>query len=203
LFIAAAVFFAAGVFIRVGLPAEANYGPGVFTFWALLLALGFTCTIGGVISWTLAGDPAPPAAESVATKPSPTYLPIEFPDTAPRPTPPEPARAGRGRSEFGRPAPEVRPVVGSGDFYEGPTDSERFEGPEYVLPIPMPSSDEPEPPAMRRTSHSSPPSYSAASPPSASARPEATEPVEEVLADLERIERDLAPRARSPAPTSP
>jgi hypothetical protein len=179
LFLAAAIFFVAGAVLRFGFPTDANYGPGAFTFWALLLALGFTCAIGGVISWTLGGEPTPVPAEPTAPTASPTYLPIEFPEAAARVPMPEPSRAGRARPDHGRPVPEVRPVAADGDFYEGPADSERFVGPPDVRPIEVASVAESEP----------------AAPPSM-----VTEAVEEVLADLERIERDLAPRAR---PTEP
>ncbi len=181
LFIAAAIFFGTGILLRFGFPADANYGPGVFAFWALLLALGFTCTIGGVISWTLAGDAKAPTAEPEPSAPPPAYLPIDFPEPTAKASAPAEARSYRSRPVFGRPSPEVRPVGVSGDFYEGPTDSERFEGPSYVLPIDVAPLADPEPTASPATS---------------------AEPVEEVLADLERIERDLAPRARAVEPSS-
>jgi len=181
LFIAAALFFGTGIILRFGVPADANYGPGVFTFWALLLALGFTCTIGGVISWTLAGDSRAPSLEPGPSSPPPTYLPIDFAEPVARVPAPIETRSSRSRSEFGRPAPEVRPVGVAGDFYEGPTDSERFDGPTYVLPIDVAPLVDPEPLATPQLR---------------------LEPVEEVLADLERIERDLAPRARTVEPSS-
>jgi hypothetical protein len=182
LFLAAAIFFTAGIVLRFGFPADANYGPGAFAFWALLLALGFTCTIGGVISWTLGGgEAATPATETAVTPPTPTYLPINFLEPPLRPPTPEPARVGRPRAEFGRPVPEVRPAAAAEDFYEGPTDSERFEGPSYVLPIEITPVVEP-----ALADESLP----------------IAEPIDAVLADLERIERDLAPRARSVEPSS-
>jgi hypothetical protein len=181
LFLAAAIFFVAGGVLRFGFPADANYGPGAFTFWALLLALGFTCTIGGVISWTLAGEPNAAPAEAPPVPAPPTYLPIDFPEPASHAPAAEPVRVTRSRAEFGRPAPEVRPVAPAGDFYEGPTDRERFEGPSYVVPIELPPVAAPVRADLPRPS---------------------LEPVDDVLADLERIERELAPRARTAEPSS-
>jgi hypothetical protein len=181
LFFAATIFFVAGGILRFGFPSDANYGPGAFTFWALLLALGFTCTIGGVISWTLGGEPTTPLAVESTPALTPAYLPIEFPEAAARVPTPAPTRAGRARSDYGRPVPEVRAVAADGDFYEGPSDSERFEGPADVLPIEVVPVVAPE----------------------ADGAPSGVIPaVEEVLADLERIERDLAPRARTTEPSS-
>ncbi|MCI4372794.1 MAG: hypothetical protein L3K02_04030 [Thermoplasmata archaeon] len=178
LFGLAAVFFVAGGVLRFAYPTYALYGPGVFTFWALLLALGFTCTIGAVVSWTLAGDSTPAALEATTPAPTPAYLPIDFPE--PESMNPEPARPARGRTDFGRPMPDVRPTSAGGDWYEGPTDTERFVGPQHVRPVELP----PLPDSMGQD-------------------PAETEPVEQVLADLERIERDLAPRARivDPSPS--
>jgi hypothetical protein len=180
LFILAAVFFVAGVVLRFAYPTYALYGPGAFTFWALLLALGFICAIGGVVSWTLAGEVLPMAEETPTPSPTPAYLPIEFPEPTVPPEPPAPVRPGHVRADFGRPAPDIRSSAAGGDWYEGPTDSERFAGPEYVLPIdvqPLAETAEQE------------------------EGTEGVEPVEKVLADLERIERDLAPRARVVEPS--
>lgn len=177
LFLLAAVFFVAGGVIRFVYPTYALYGPGVFTFWALLLALGFTSCIGGVVSWTLAGDASPVSIGAPTRSGSPTYLPIEFPEPRVPAEEPEPRHPGRARSEFGRPTPDIRPVAAEEDWYERPTDSERFAGPEYVLPIVAPPPVEP-------------------------TRQERLEPVEKVLADLEQIERELAPRARTTEPLS-
>ncbi len=191
LFLLAIVFFTAGVVIKVFFPAYALWGPGVFTFWALLLALGFTCSIGGVISWTLAGESAGGAdvEDDEPTEPAPTYLPIE----ATRASPPPPADLPRyppvrDRRDFGRPAPDARAAGASAagpDFYEGPTDSERLLGSEYGVPI---------------EAGPSPPESDDAS--DLDEAPGPFEPVEKVLADLERIERDLAPKARVVEPTS-
>jgi hypothetical protein len=179
LFVLAALFFIAGAVLRLAYPTYALYGPGVFTFWALLLALGFTCSIGGVVSWTLAGDaPATPTPTETAA-PSPAYLPIDFPEPDSPTASPEPSPPGRERSVFGRPAPDIRPAAANADFYEGPTDRERYEAPKYLLPLEVQPNTEP----VEKTS-------------------DEPEPVEKVLADLERIERELAPRARVVEPTS-
>jgi|HubBroStandDraft_1064217.scaffolds.fasta_scaffold410324_2 hypothetical protein len=174
LFVLSAVFFIAGAGLRFAYPTYALYGPGVFTFWALLLALGFTCAIGGVVSWTLGTDAAPAPVGTPDAPTTPEYLPIEFPEPARIAEEPEPAPPVRSRGEFGRPTPDIRPTGASGEWYEGPNDSERFDGPEYVLPIDV-----------------QPVAEAAPIDPTAE-----SEPVENVLADLERIERDLAPRAR-------
>ena len=184
LFVLASVFFVAGGVLRFAYPTYALYGPGIFTFWALLLALGFTCTIGAVVSWTLAGEPIPQPdkAPAPAPDPAPAYLPIEYPEPASAEEPIAPARPVRARTDFGRPAPDVRTAAtagASGDWYEGPTDTERFAGPEHIVPI------EVEPVSEAATESR-----------------EGTEPVESVLADLERIERELAPRARVPEPST-
>jgi hypothetical protein len=180
LFVLADVFFIAGAVLRFAYPTYALYGPGVFTFWALLITLGFTCTIGGVISWTLGSDSTPAPARPAAPSRSPTYLPIDFPESA-KPTPsPEPPPPIRARTEFGRPAPDIRPAAAAGDWNEGPTDSERFVGTEYIVPIESPTLAE----AVSDEGGTE------------------AEPVERVLADLERIERELAPRARVVEPSS-
>jgi hypothetical protein len=172
LFALAAVFFVAGAVLRYAYPSYALYGPGVFTFWALLLALGFTCTIGAVVSWTLAGEPVPDDSKEALVGVPPTYLPIEFPEPTREP-PVEPLPLARSRAEFGRPAPEVRGASSTGDWFETPDDSEQFLGPEVGAPV-----------------------RAAYVPEGVEAPAEPLEPVELVLADLERIERDLAPRAR-------
>ncbi len=180
LFVLAAVFFIAGGVLRFAYPTYALYGPGVFSFWALLLALGFTCAIGGVVSWTLAAEAPPVPARPSAASITPEYLPIDFPESAKVVEVAEPPRPVRERAVFGRPTPDIRPTAGAGDWYEGPTDSERFDGPEYVLPIDV----QPLAEAMGAADEAE------------------FEPVEKVLADLERIERELAPRARVVDPTS-
>jgi hypothetical protein len=177
LFVLATVFFVAGVVLRFAYPSYALYGPGAFTFWALLIALGFTCTIGGVISWTLGSEAAPAGAEPEVPSTTPAYLPIEFPEPMEVAGPAPPVRA---RGEFGRPAPDIRPVAAGGDWFETPSDSEQFVGPEHALPI------EVQPLAAAMTEGAG----------------NEVEPVEQVLADLERIERELAPRARVVEPSS-
>ena len=54
LFIVAGVFFGIGV---VAFVLDPHYGPGFFTLWALLIALGFVSSIGGVASWLLVPEP--------------------------------------------------------------------------------------------------------------------------------------------------
>jgi hypothetical protein len=173
LFFGALVFFAAAVVLRVGFPKYAAYGPGVFSFWTLLLALGFTCTIGGVVSWTLAGDPEPSVETTATPSPSPAYLPIEFPEPSGSPNSSTPTAPPRSRSDFGRPTPDIRSTGAAVDWYESPTDSELFIAPRAPAPEIPPTPE-----------------------PTAPMGGEALEPVEQVLADLERIERDLAPRSR-------
>jgi hypothetical protein len=181
LFISAVIFFTAGIVLRLGFPAYADYGPGGFTLLLLLLALGFTCSIGGVISWTVAVGSEPPAAQPTTPSPSPAYLPIDFPEPAESGKLPEPPRPTRARSDFGRPAPDIRATAAVGDWHEEPTDSERSDGPPSALPLGV------QPFAKA--------GFDAAA--------EEVEPVEKVLADLERMERDLAPRARvvDPSPS--
>jgi len=178
LFVGAAIFFTAGAVLRIGFRAYADYGPGGFTLWVLLIAFGFTATIGGVVSWTLASDATPAAVETPTRLTSPAYLPIKFTEPIQSVHPPEPPRPVRARSDFGRPAPDIRPTAAAGSWYESPTDSERFVGPEYIHPVEV-----------------RPPTKSIAEAPFGS------EPVEKVLADLERIERELAPRSRVVEPS--
>jgi hypothetical protein len=183
LFVLAGAFFVAGGVVRLADPKYALYGPGFFTFWALLLALGFTCAIGAVVSWTLAADPAPPSPEAPARTKAPAYLPIDFPDSAPHGPAAEPVAAARAREEFGRPAPAVRPMGAAAEWYEAPTDSEHPGG-----PVPLGTG----PVGSGTTSVTEPD------------RPESSgdsEAVQRVLADLEQIERELAPRARATEPS--
>jgi hypothetical protein len=179
LFLLALIFFVAGVSLRFAYPTYALYGPGVFTFWALLLALGFTCTIGGVVSWTLASDGTEATSAPAPSAATPAYLPIDFPEPEQSTPAPDVASPVHPRGEFGRPVPDIRPLAASGDWYEGPTERERFAPPRYPLPDTVP-------PITKNPEVS----------------PEQVEPVEKVLADLERIERELAPRARVVEPSS-
>jgi hypothetical protein len=179
LFGLAGVFFVAGGVLRFAFPSYALYGPGVFTFWGLLIALGFICAIGGVVSWTLAGDAVPEGSTAPEAAPAPAYLPIDLPERTVPQAPVAVPVPRRARVDFGRPAPEVRATSAAGAWYEGPTDSERFVGPDFAPPIKV------EPTGFPESTEDL-------------AR---TEPVEQVLADLERIERDLAPRARTVEPT--
>ncbi|MCI4364808.1 MAG: hypothetical protein L3K10_01910 [Thermoplasmata archaeon] len=167
LFLLGAVFFVSGIAVRFDYP---TYGPGAFTLWALLLALGFISTIGAVASWTLAGDPVPAPREATSAPVVPAYLPIEFPESTPSPNL---DTAGRTRADFGRPTPEVRAARLEGEWYEGPTETERFAGRPAREPTGVEALED------------------------LSSTPEVgSEPVEKVLADLEGIEKDLAPRAR-------
>jgi hypothetical protein len=171
LFVLAIVLFAAGVAVRFALP---TYGPGVFTLWGLLLVLGFISTIGGVLSWTLASEPSAATVADPAPTTAPAYLPIEFPESPPGREAAARLGPARSRPEFGRPTPETRSAIPAGGWSEGPADSERtvaLDHPTSVVVQPV-----------------------AESPPASDER---FEPVGSVLAALESIERDLAPRNRS------
>jgi hypothetical protein len=171
LFVFAILLFASGVVVRFVIP---TIGAGAFTLWALLLVLGFISTIGGVTSWTLATDPSPVPGESPRGPAAPTYLPIPFPEAPTATMPTEKPSPARARSEFGRPAPDTRSAPLVRDWYEGPTDSTGLVGREY------------------------PPPTGGRSPAEATVSTvETPEPVESVLAALEGIERDLAPRNRT------
>ena len=101
LFIVAGVFFVVGV---VAFYLDPHYGPGFFTLWALLIALGFVSAIGGVASWLLVAEPP-----STSPSPRPTRKPV--PDAqgmSGAVVPPQ-----RSRTDFGRPNPDVRERSGA------------------------------------------------------------------------------------------
>jgi hypothetical protein len=169
------LFLLGAVFFVAGVFVWVNwphYGPGDFALWALLLALGFVSCIGGVASWLLPGDEPAPAEPRPESR-----LPRP---NAPRRADvyqPEAWELGHGRRpvarpDFGRPLPEV------------------------ARPLPR---------AALPTASGAPAS------PGGSAQPEwseegahdsAREPVATILADLDGIESELAPRRTPPAPSA-
>jgi hypothetical protein len=160
LFVLAGAFFVSGVLVWVAWP---RYGPGAFTLWALLLALGFIASIGGVASWLLPGDdPEPDDARSI---PAVVRASFQQDPAGLRPG----AYDAATRAEFGRPLPDVsrrstralRPAVAAPPAEHTPA----------RLPV---WSEE-------------------------GAMAAELEPVANVLADLDGIEQELAPR-RSGAP---
>lgn len=177
LFAVAGVFFVAGVLV---LHFDPHYGPGVFTLWALLIALGFVSAIGGVVSWLLTAEP-PPAGASPRTErvTPPARVTPPVPPTRREMPPPAPRR---NRGEFGRPEPPARG---------------RSEAPTYS---PMPSDFEPaapHPPEWDEEGAREEDPYPVGDPAELVS-------VDDALRDLDGIERDLVPRARRPAsdPTS-
>ncbi|MGA8664319.1 MAG: hypothetical protein WB809_04530 [Thermoplasmata archaeon] len=110
LFVVAGVFFAIGVLAFL---LDPHYGPGFFTLWALLIALGFISAIGGVASWLLVAEPSssPPTARAVRK---------------PAPDPPGPSKSSgvppRARNDFGRPTPDVREVRDAPVYRPHPSD---------------------------------------------------------------------------------
>ncbi len=98
LFISSALFFAIGAAVLLFDP---RYGPGAFTLWALLFALGFVAAIGGVASWLLVEEPAPARTVAPASRPERETLPVWSEDN-------EPVRAPViDRADYGRPVPAV------------------------------------------------------------------------------------------------
>jgi hypothetical protein len=143
-----------------------RYGPGEFTLWALLAALGFISAIGGVASWLLPADE--PASVDEDRAPAPVR-------PSPRSSAPASSRArsSAAPAEFGRPAPDVA---------------------HRLLPRPEP-----------RVAAVATANAGDAGPPEWSEAPEdqpPKEPVSSVLADLEGIERELAPRRGAPPAAS-
>jgi hypothetical protein len=99
LFIVSGIFFALGAAV---LRLDPTYGPGTFTLWALLLALGFVAAIGGVASWLLVEEPTPEAAKGPRPRAEKgASRPVAFAREAPA------GPSTIDRLEFGRPAPSV------------------------------------------------------------------------------------------------
>jgi hypothetical protein len=170
LFVAAAAFFVAGGLV---LEFDPHVGPGVFTLWALLLALGFVSAIGGVASWLLVGDGS---RSPTASRPSPS------PSPSPSPAPASSLRAAgnptpRARAEFGRPPPAASP-------------------PREIPPYrPIPSDLDPT--VLASTAEWDEEGAVEEFPYPADTLVDSSS-VEDVLRDLDGIEHDLAPRSRPP-----
>jgi len=174
LFLAATALFIGGYAVWRFNP---TVGPGSFPLWDLLVVLGFVSAIGGVVSWFFAsGDGS--VAEGERPVPSPS---ARYPPAKPRPRIPATPVAA---TEYGRPRPDVRlrsrsPGHASGS--PGPLTTAPFRD-----PMEERSDEEEGPPGPLPTPAAAP-----------SPRPE----VEEMLQELDGIERDASPR-RPAAPAS-
>jgi hypothetical protein len=110
--------------------AGVRLGPSEFSFWGLLLVLGFVAAIGAVLSWFWATGSRPERSE-----------------TAPRSKVAE--SAPERDAHLGRPAPEVRapppPVVVSSPspppWDEGPIVASRLESRTLAAPRPWTDAD--------------------------------------------------------------
>jgi hypothetical protein len=166
LFLCGAVFFVAGVVVFDRYP---QYGPGAFTLWALLFALGFVSAIGGVASWLLVTEPATVTVARRARPDRGRDEPVRRPSLSPE----VPARTDR--SDFGRPVPSVRPAEDALRYRPSPSEL-------VVVPPTRAAWDEEAGAELGALAPK--PSSEAGS-------------VEDALRDLDGIEQDLAPRPRS------
>jgi hypothetical protein len=189
LFGIAGAFFLAGVVVFW---TDPHYGPGPFTLWALLIALGFVSTIGGVASWLLAAEPSgPPARSAPPARPTSRRIPERGATPEPLARPP--------RVDFGRPPPTVRERPAPAPYR--PTASD-FATPPRSEPAPYrpTPSDFAEPAASTEVWDEE---GATEEPPFPQATSSGGGSVEDALHDLDGIERDLAPRSRSPPDHSP
>lgn len=173
LFIASAIFFAlGGAVLRI----DPTYGPGAFTLWALLLALGFVAAIGGVASWLLVEEPTPESSTGARSRAGPGAARAS---TYREQKPAAPLALDRG--EFGRPAPSVHDLGA-----EAP----------YPISASRTSAPRPRPPEWDED---------AVIDPGTSASDQFSESISpaDALKDLDGIEQELVPRTslRGSAPT--
>ena len=177
MFLAATALFIGGYAVWRFNP---SVGPGSFPLWDLLVILGFVSAIGGVVSWFYAvGDGGP-----VDIEPAPPAdldpRPLEAkprPRAAPTPIPP--------RSDLGRPRPEASP----GRRPTGPASG--FSAALATTPQHAPPWDEPE------DDLESPPVPLPTPPIEPIPRTE----VEQMLRELDGIERDASRRRGGAAPS--
>jgi len=135
LFIVSAIFFAVGGAV---LDFDPRYGPGSFTLWALLFALGFVAAIGGVASWLLVEEPAPPEPAAPRGRRALRGSALDLEE--------EPAQPpGLDRSEFGRPTPWVRDRTGPAPYVPSTAElnGTTREAPEWDEDVLTPASAEP------------------------------------------------------------
>jgi hypothetical protein len=81
---------------------DPSAGPGMFPLWDLLIVLGFVAGIGAVLSWFFASGYGEPVEEEPAAPPEAKARPA--PKPRPRVAAPPPPR-----SDVGRPRPEIAP----------------------------------------------------------------------------------------------
>lgn len=142
LFLAATALFIGGYAVW---RFDPTVGPGSFPLWDLLVVLGFVSAIGGVVSWFYAvGDGEPAVAER------PTSVEVESRPVAPRLRARPPAPTVAPRAELGRPRPDVSgprrasgPASGfSAALATTPPDAPPWEGDDDELdraPVPLPT----------------------------------------------------------------
>ncbi len=179
LLIGAAFFGLLGLVVR---DLDPTYGPGYFALWALLLAVGFICAMGGVAAWLLVGPPPASADPRAKSRRRDAPPPLGMRRSAPQPMGQEGPLIPS--PDFGRPAPEVYrrlPDAGSRGGDTSPSAGRPGERAEW---------DEGPPARM--------PQYPRAPAPTPSTT--RGEPTADVLHDLDRLEEELhrKPRERSP-----